>query len=185
MSTGLLAPDFAIPTPIFERARRVRLLLLDVDGILTDGRVMLSGDDEYKAFDIKDGHGIVMLQRHNIAVGIITGRTSRVVERRAAELSIAHLHQGCRDKLPVYRQLLTTLGLTPEQTAYAGDDVVDLPILLNAGLAVTVADAHPLVRRHVHWVTPSAGGRGGVRELCEAILHAHGVYDSEMRRYLA
>lgn len=182
----MLAPAFDVPHALLARAAKIKLVLFDVDGVLTDGRLVL-GDDgqEYKAFNSKDGHGIKMLARHGVAVGIITGRTSKVVEHRVRDLDIPHVYQGCIEKLPVYRQLLGKLGLDPEQTAFAGDDVVDLPIMLDVGLAVAPHDAHPLVIRHAHWTTPSRGGRGAARELCELILHAHGAYDREMRRYLS
>jgi 3-deoxy-D-manno-octulosonate 8-phosphate phosphatase (KDO 8-P phosphatase) len=180
----LLRPAFPLPDSVLERARSVRLLLLDVDGVLTDGRVILGGEDEHKTFDIKDGHGMKMLQRSGVALGIVTGRTSRAVERRAAELGIEHLHQGCDDKLSVCRGLLTDLGLAAEQAAYVGDDVVDLPVLLHVGLSIAVHDAHPLVKQHAHWVTPSAGGHGAARETCELILHAQGKYEAALRAYL-
>lgn len=182
----LLAPTFDLPRETLARATKIKLVLFDVDGVLTDGRLLI-GDDgqEYKAFNSKDGHGIKMMQRHGVATGIITGRTSKVVEHRVRDLGIQHVHQGCAEKLPVYRQLLARLGLQPEQTAFVGDDVVDLPIMLNVGLAVAPRDAHPLVVRHAHWTTPSAGGRGAARELCELILYAQGSYDREMRNYLS
>ncbi len=182
----ILTPAFDLPRDALARATKIKLVLFDVDGVLTDGRLLL-GDDgqEYKAFNSKDGHGIKMLARHGVATGIITGRTSKVVEHRARALNIQHVHQGCTEKLPVYRQLLAKLGLQPEQTAFVGDDVVDLPIMLDVGLAVAPHDAHPLVIQHAHWTTPSPGGRGCARELCELILHAQGRYDREMRNYLA
>src|SRR5690606_4249734 len=130
----LLRPAFAMPEAALERARRVRLLLLDVDGVLTDGRVILGPADEYKAFDIKDGHGIRLLIENGITIGIVTGRTSRAVERRAAELGVRHLYQGCGEKLPVCAALVRELGLAREQAAYVGDDVVDLPVMLHLGL---------------------------------------------------
>ncbi len=184
--TQLLTPAFDLPREVLARAAKVKLVLFDVDGVLTDGRLIL-GDDgqEYKAFNSKDGHGLKMLQRHDIAVGLITGRTSKVVEHRVRDLGIRHVHQGCAEKLPVYRRLLEELRLVPEQSAFVGDDVVDLPILLNVGLAVAPSDAHPLVRQHAHWTTPSAGGRGCVRELCELMLYAHGVYERAMQDYLS
>jgi 3-deoxy-D-manno-octulosonate 8-phosphate phosphatase (KDO 8-P phosphatase) len=182
--TPLLQPAFTIPTSALERARSIRLLLLDVDGVLTDGRIVLGAEDEYKAFDIKDGHGLKMLQREGIEIGILTGRTSRAVERRAAELGIGRVFQGCDEKLPVCRQLIADMGLVPEQTAYAGDDLADLPVLLFAGFGVAVQDAHHLVKQHAHWVAPSRGGRGAVRELCELILYAQGKYEAALRRYL-
>lgn len=182
--TPLLVPAFVLSQTLLTRARPIRLLLLDVDGVLTDGRVILGNEDEYKAFDIKDGHGIKLLQRGGTAVGIITGRTSPAVARRARELDVLHVYQGCSDKLAQCRRLLAELKLGPEQAAYVGDDVVDLPLLLHVGLAIAVRDAHPLVKQYAHWTTPSAGGRGAVREACEAILHAQGRYSDEMERYV-
>ena len=184
MKSPLFPLSFDVRRDVLDRATKIKLALFDVDGVLTDGRVILGSDDEYKAFDIKDGHGLRMLARRGIAIGIITGRSSRAVERRATELGIEHVYQGCKEKLPVYRTLVAELGLTPEQTAYTGDDMMDLPIMLQAGLAVAVSDAHPLVRQHAHWVTPSPGGRGAARELAELILYAQGSYDDEILRYL-
>ena len=169
---------------VAKRAKRVRVLLMDVDGVLTDGRLIL-GDDgqEYKSFNTQDGHGIKMLQRNAVKVGVITGRDSRVVQRRMHELGVEYVYQGRTEKLPAYRELLDRLNLDPEQSAFVGDDVVDLPILFASGLAVAVQDAHPLVKRHAHWVTPSGGGRGAAREVCELILHAQGSYTAEMTAY--
>jgi 3-deoxy-D-manno-octulosonate 8-phosphate phosphatase (KDO 8-P phosphatase) len=182
--TALFVPAFAVSEDVVARARAVRLILFDVDGVLTDGRVILGGEDEHKAFDIKDGHGIRMLQRHGVAAGIISGRSSRAVERRARELDIRHVYQDCGDKLPRCRQLLKELALEPEQAAFVGDDVVDLPALLHVGFAIAVRDAHPVVKRYAHWITPSAGGRGAAREACELILHAQGNYSAEIERYV-
>jgi len=179
-------PPFPVPAALAERAARVRLLLFDVDGVLTDGRLFL-GDDgqEYKAFHSRDGHGIRMLQEAGVEVGVITGRSSQVVAHRVADLNIEHVYQGRREKLPAYHELAERLGLADDQVGFVGDDVVDLPIMLRVGLAVAVADAHPLVRRHAHWVTPTAGGRGAARDVCELILHAQGRYDGAMQRYLS
>jgi 3-deoxy-D-manno-octulosonate 8-phosphate phosphatase (KDO 8-P phosphatase) len=184
--TPILQPAFPMPPEVLALAAQVKLVLFDVDGALTDARLVI-GDDgqEYKAFNSKDGHGIKMLQRNGVATGIITGRTSRVVEHRVRDLNIEHVYQGCVDKHPVYRALIDRLGLAPPQTAYVGDDVVDLPIMLEVGLAVAVQDAHPLVKTHAHWITPSGGGRGAAREVCEMILHAQGSYTAEMLKYLA
>ncbi len=182
----ILAPAFEVNPKVLSLAAKVKLLLFDVDGVLTDGRLVI-GDDkqEYKAFNSRDGHGIKMLQRHGVSVGIITGRSSDVVKHRVKDLQIKHVYQGCKEKLPVYRKLIEKLKLSPEQTAYVGDDVVDLPIMLQVGLAVAVQNAHPLAKRHAHWVTPSIGGYGAAREICEMILYAHGAYHREMQRYLA
>jgi 3-deoxy-D-manno-octulosonate 8-phosphate phosphatase (KDO 8-P phosphatase) len=124
-----------------------------------------------------------MLQRNGVAVGIITGRTSKVVEHRVRDLGIAHVYQGCKEKLPVYQRLIHDLNLTSDETAFVGDDVVDLPILLRVGLAIAVNDAHHLVKRHAHWVTPHAGGQGAGRDVCEMFLFAHGKYEEEMLKY--
>jgi 3-deoxy-D-manno-octulosonate 8-phosphate phosphatase (KDO 8-P phosphatase) len=178
------APFDADPS-VRARAAGVRLVLFDVDGVLTDGRLYMDNDgQEYKAFNSRDGHGLKLLARSGVEVGIITGRSSGVVEHRSRELGIRHVHQGCIDKLAVYLDLTARLGLEPAQTAFVGDDVVDLPILLRAGLAVAVQDAHPLVRQHAHWVTPSAGGQGAARELCEFIMAAQGTWEQAMRQYL-
>ena len=183
--TSLVALPFEVDPPVLARAAKVKLVLFDVDGVLTDGQLIL-GDDgqEYKSFNSLDGHGIKMLQRNGVAAGIITGRTSRVVEHRMEDLGVAHVYQGCLEKLPAYRKLIDALKLHSGQTAFVGDDVVDLPIMLQVGFAVAVQNAHPLVKRHAHWTTPSAGGCGAVREICELILYAHGAYDAEMQTYL-
>ena len=184
--TELLAPDFPLNPSVLALARPIKLVLFDVDGVLTDARLIL-GDDgqEYKAFNSKDGHGLKMLQRNGVAVGIITGRTSKVVEHRVRDLEIRHVYQGCKEKLPVYEQLIAELGLAPGETAFVGDDVVDLPIMLKVGLAIAVQDAHALVRRHAHWVTPSPGGQGAGREVCEMLMYAQGTYTNEMQRYFS
>ena len=181
----ILAPAFEVNPRVLSLAAKVKLLLFDVDGVLTDGRLVI-GDDglEFKAFNSRDGHGIKMLQRHGVVVGLITGRTSEVVKHRVKDLQIRHVYQGCKEKLPVYQKLIKKLKLKPEQTAYVGDDVVDLPIMLQAGLAVAVQNAHPLAKHHAHWITPSIGGYGAGREVCEMILHAQGTYHAEMRKYL-
>lgn len=170
---------------LLERAKRVRLLIFDVDGVLTDGSLFV-GDDgqEYKAFNSRDGHGIKMLQKHGVTVGIITGRTSQVVEHRMANLGISHVYQGKLEKLPAFEELIAALGVTPEQTAYVGDDVVDLPVMRRVGLAIAVQDAHPLVKQHSHWQTPHGGGRGAARDACELLMEAHGVLQQELDSYL-
>jgi 3-deoxy-D-manno-octulosonate 8-phosphate phosphatase (KDO 8-P phosphatase) len=168
-----------------EKAARIRLLIFDVDGVLTDGSLFV-GDDgqEYKAFNSRDGHGIKMLLKYGVEVAIITGRTSRVVEHRMANLGITHVYQGKLDKLPAYEELQAKLGISPEETAYVGDDVVDLPVMRRVGLAIAVQDAHPLVRQHSHWQTPSTGGRGAARDVCEMLMEAKGVLADELERYL-
>ena len=170
---------------ILEKAARIRLLIFDVDGVLTDGSLFI-GDDgqEYKAFNSRDGHGIKMLIKHGVTVAIITGRTSRVVEHRMANLGVEHVYQGQLDKLPAYEKLASELGISAAETAYVGDDVVDLPVMRVVGLAIAVQDAHPLVRTHSHWQTASCGGRGAARDVCEMLLEAQGVLEQEMSSYL-
>jgi 3-deoxy-D-manno-octulosonate 8-phosphate phosphatase (KDO 8-P phosphatase) len=134
---------------------------------------------------VRDGHGLRMLQHYGVVIAIITGRDSKVVARRMAELGIEHVLQGYGEKLPAFEELLGRLQMAAQETAYVGDDVVDVPILRRVGLAVAVQDAHPLVKRYVHWTTPSPGGRGAAREVCELILQARGSLEDAMRHYLA
>ena len=167
-----------------DRLSRVRLLVMDVDGVMTDGRIVLDGEgNEWKFFNVRDGHGIVMLHRIGVETAIITGRSSKVVERRAKELSIAHVYQGAHNKLEVYEELKRKLGLSDEQVCYIGDDVVDMPIMSRVGFAVAVADAHPEVKKVAHYVTAMPGGRGAVREVAEMIIRAKGRWDEVMERY--
>lgn len=167
-----------------ERCRKIRLLLLDVDGIMTDGRIVYDNNGvETKAFDVKDGHGLKLLQRAGVKVGIITGRESKVVAHRAYELGIGIVHQGAREKIVPYRRILQETGLNDEAVAYAGDDLVDLPVLLRVGLALTVADAVEEVRARVHYITRQSGGRGAVREICELILKNSQRWEGVTARY--
>lgn len=170
---------------VLARAAAIRLVIFDVDGVLTDGSLYL-GDDglEYKAFNSKDGHGIRMLLGSGVQVGIITGRISKVVEHRMNDLGISLVYQGRREKLPAFEELMATTGLAPEHVAYVGDDVVDLPVMSRVGLAVAVQDAHPYVKRHSHWQTASNGGRGAGREVCDLILEAQGHLDALLQSYL-
>jgi len=180
------APAFEVNPEVIALAAKIKLVLFDVDGVLTDGRIVISDDgQEYKAFNSRDGHGIKMLLNNNIAVGVITSRTSEVVKHRMQELDIKHIYQGCAEKLPVFRRLIAELRLAPEQTAYVGDDVLDLPIMLQAGLAIAVLNAHPIAKKYAHWITPSIGGYGAAREACELILYAHGVYHAEIQKLIA
>lgn len=170
---------------ILTKAARIRLVIFDVDGVLTDGSLFL-GDDgqEYKAFNSRDGHGMKMLQSNGVTIAIITGRSSQVVSHRMASLGIEHVYQGARDKAPAYADLRDKLGLEDSQVAYVGDDVVDLPVMRKVGLAIAVQDAHDMVKKHAHWQTPSRGGRGAARDVCEMLLEAQGKLDDELRKYL-
>lgn len=167
-----------------EAARGIRLLILDVDGVLTDGSIVLDNEgNELKRFHVRDGHGIKMLQRAGVEVAIITGRQSKVVELRAAELGIREVYQRCRDKAVAYAQILEKLGITDRETAYVGDDVVDIPLLMRAGLPVAVADAEEEARARAMMVTSKNGGRGAVREVTDFILKAKGLWDEIIAKY--
>ena len=158
-----------------QRVARVRFLLLDVDGVLTDGTIYLDGEGrETKGFHIHDGSGIRLAQAAGLGVGLLSGRESAAVTRRARELGIDELHQGIEDKAAAYARITERLGLTDRAVAYMGDDVIDLPVLEHVGLAVAVADAHARVRAAAHWVTRRNGGRGAVRELIDLLLHVQG-----------
>lgn len=168
------------------RLAAIKLLLLDVDGVLTDGRITYDNQgNELKSFDVKDGHGLKLLQRAGIAVGIITGRRSEVVARRAAELGIDILYQGALKKLDPYLEILEKTSLQDEQIAYMGDDLIDLPLLRRVGFSATVADAHPEVLPLVDYVTTRAGGRGAVREVCDLLLKGGGHWKTVTGRYFA
>ena len=167
------------------RARRIRLVAFDIDGVMTDGTLFL-GDDgqEYKGFNSLDGHGLKMLKGTGVELAIITGRNSRVVEHRAKNLGIEIIHQGAHDKLAVYEALCRELSIACEDTAYMGDDVVDLPVMRRAGLAITVPAAPDLVKAYSHVITRREAGRGAVREACEAIMRAQGTLDAALAPYL-
>ena len=162
------------PKALLARAARIRLVLLDVDGVLTDGRLYYGeGGEALKAFDVKDGHGIVLLRDH-VAFGVISGRPGKASEARLRELRFEHLVFGERDKLAGYARL-AHLGIPDEEVAYMGDDVNDVALLRRVGLSACPADAMPAVREAVHLVARSPGGRGAVRELCDLVLRAKGI----------
>ncbi len=172
------------PAELKKRARTVKLLILDVDGVLTDGGIIMDGGDkEYKKFNVRDGHGIKLLAKAGIQVAIITGRDSAVVARRARELGITEVHQRCHDKVSVYKGLLERLGVTENEAAYIGDDIVDIPVFVRTALPIAVSDAHEDAKRYALYVTKSAGGRGAVREAAEIILKAKGLWDAIIGAY--
>lgn len=170
---------------VSELAKNIRLLIFDVDGVLTDGSLFL-GDDgqEYKAFNSLDGHGIKMLRNSGVETAIITGRTSQVVIHRARNLGIAHIYQGIEDKLEAFHHLTENLGFRLEQCGFMGDDVVDLPAMRRCGLALTVPHAPDLVKQHAHYVTRREGGHGAAREVCELIMAAQHTLEAQLSVYL-
>jgi 3-deoxy-D-manno-octulosonate 8-phosphate phosphatase (KDO 8-P phosphatase) len=158
---------------LIERAKDVRLLVLDVDGVLTDGRLYFSArGEELKCFHVRDGAGIVRLIRAGIQVAVISGRSSRAVERRMSELGVTWVRQGIEDKLTALRELLDILGLGPQAVASVGDDLADLPVFEVARLAIAVADADASVKSRAHFITQAMGGQGAVREVCDLILES-------------
>lgn len=170
---------------VTRRAGRIKILIVDCDGVLTDGRIiMLPQGDETKAFDVKDGHAIVMLQRAGVKVAIISGRKSSVVRERARELDVAHLYEMAWVKTEPYEKILAEEGLKDEEVCYIGDDVIDIPLLRRAGLAVTVADGVEEAKQYSHLVTGRAGGRGAVREVIELILKAQNKWQEALARYI-
>lgn len=167
------------------RAKQVRLAAFDVDGVLTDGALYYTdAGEEFKAFNVQDGHGLKMLQESGVTIAIITSRSSKLVANRARNLGIEHLYQGVEDKLDAMNALLQRLGLSLDEAGYMGDDVIDLPLLRRCGFAASVPEAPALVRQHAHYVTRASGGRGAVREFCEYVLHAQGTLDAALARYL-
>lgn len=173
-------------TDIAQRAKAVKLVAFDVDGVLTDGRISYaSSGEEMKSFHVRDGHAIKLAMRAGLEIALITGRSSPIVEIRAKELGITHVYQGVKDKLPVFRNLLKSLDLDPGEAAYLGDDVVDLPVILHAGLGCAVADAPVEVRQPARMVLESRGGEGAARELIVFILKAQALWDGLMERYLS
>ena len=158
-------------------AKKIRLLILDVDGVMTDGRIILDNNgNELKAFHVRDGHGLKMLGDAGIKIALITGRSSKVVARRAAELRITDVYQSCHNKTEAYEQLLEKFGLKDSEVAYVGDDIVDIPVLKRVGLPVAVADAVYETKKHALLVTKNPGGRGAVREVTDLLLMASGKW---------
>ena len=181
-------PQTTVSAAVIERARAIRLLVCDVDGVLTDGRIQFFADGdaiiEGKAFSILDGFGVKLLQESGVPVALITGRHSPVVAHRAREMGIRHCAQGVDDKQAAWSGLLAELAIRPEQCAYVGDDWPDLPVIKACGLGITVPNAPALMRRHADHVTHAAGGAGAVREICELIMAAQGTLEARLEAWL-
>ena len=171
---------------INNRAQRIKLLLMDCDGVLTDGRLWLMvAGDEQKAFHVRDGQGISLCHRAGLRTGIITGRTSSAVERRAQGLKMSYVRQEAKDKIKALDEILADAGVTADECAYIGDDVGDIPVMHRVALAVAVADAVTETKQAAHYVTELKGGAGAVRAVCDLILKAQGKWDAVMERFLA
>jgi 3-deoxy-D-manno-octulosonate 8-phosphate phosphatase (KDO 8-P phosphatase) len=173
-----------IKKDIQEKLKKIKMLILDVDGVMTDGGIIMDNDGrEMKKFNVRDGHGLVMIQRYGIQVAILTGRTSAVVEQRARDLRITEVYQGALNKKEVFEQILKKNNLLPEEIAYMGDDIVDIPVLKRVGFPVAVHDALDLVKKTVDYVTVNKGGQGAVREICEMLLIAQDHWTEVAARY--
>lgn len=169
---------------LIERIRKIKLLLSDVDGVLTDGGIIIDDNGiETKRFNVKDGHGIKLLQRAGIEVALLTGRMSKVVSYRAAELNITNVVQGAKDKKTAYKALREQTGFADEEIAYVGDDIVDIPILRRVGVAIAVEDAVDEVKAVADYVTSCSGGQGAIREVAECILKTQDHWERLMERY--
>lgn len=168
-----------------DRAARLRLMIFDVDGILTDGGLHYGPDGEiFKTFNVLDGHGIKLLGQSGVSTAIISARESAIVRKRAADLGITHVFQGVHDKRVAFEQLLQQTAVDPRECGFVGDDIIDLPILLRVGFAASVPQGHAEVRQRVHYVTQAAGGRGAAREICDFIMRAQGSYEAALAPYL-
>ena len=170
---------------ILEKARNIRAIIFDVDGVLTDGSLYLTDrGEEIKAFNSHDGHGIKMLKATGVGIAILTGRQSTCVDLKAKDWGVTLVYQGAKKKLPAFEALLEKLDLDSTACAYMGDDLIDLPVMLRCGLAITVPAAPALVKKHAHYVTRREGGRGAAREICEIIMQAQNTLEAHLETYL-
>ncbi|MCU8032107.1 3-deoxy-manno-octulosonate-8-phosphatase KdsC [Shewanella sp. SM73] len=168
-----------ISDDVWQRAQKIKLLICDVDGVFSDGHIYLSNSgEELKAFHTRDGYGVRSLLTSGFNLAVITGRQSKIVENRMTALGVTHIYQGVDNKFEPYEALLALYGVTPEEVAYIGDDIVDLPVMNVVGLAVSVADGHPYVRQHAHFVTTLNGGHGALRELTDLLLLSQNKFTS-------
>ena len=167
------------------RAARIKLLLMDCDGVLTDGRIwLLEGDDEQKSFNTRDGLGLYLLHKAGLQSGIISGRTSKAVELRARGLGMEFVYQDCLDKMKAFEEILAKAGVIESQVAYVGDDLTDIPLIKRVGLGVAVGDAAPETQSVAHYVTKAVGGKGAIREMVESILKSQGRWSDIVSHYL-
>lgn len=166
------------------KAKEIKILLLDVDGVLTDGTIVYThSGTEMKSFNTKDGFGIRLLREAGVEVGLITARSSEAVRRRAQDLNLTHVYQGVRNKIEAYDEIMAELKLEVQEVSYMGDDWLDLPLLTRVGFPVTVADAVPEVKEVAHYVTKQFGGKGAVREVCDLIIEAKGNHQELLEKY--
>lgn len=170
---------------LIEKAKKLKLLILDVDGVLTDGRLFFDNEgNEYKGFHVRDGLGIKLLRQIGVEVAVISGRSSPAVAFRMKNLGLEHVYLGYENKINAFEQIIEKIGIFPLQVAHAGDDLPDLPIMLKAGLSIAVNDAHFAVKQRADWCTNAPGGQGAVREICDFIIQAQGRFDELLFSYL-
>ncbi len=169
---------------LIEKAKKIKLAIFDIDGVMTDGRLYFDPQgNELKVFHVHDGLGIKLLQASGVQVAVITSRQSDVVEQRLKSLGVKYIYQGQHNKYPAFQQLITDLQLTAEQVAYVGDDLPDLPIIQRVGLGIAVANARAIIKQHAVWQTTTVGGKGAVREVCEFIMQAQGTLETAYKNY--
>jgi len=186
VSTPAAARAATMSADALKRAKRVRLMIFDVDGVLTDGRLWYGPEGEsIKVFHVLDGHGIKMLAASGVTIALLSGRRSDAVERRASELGIAHVLQGIEDKRPAYERLLAQAGVGADAAGCMGDELVDLPVMTRCGFACAPCEAPEFVRRHAQYVTRAPAGGGAVRELCELLMQAQGTLEAQLAAYVA
>ena len=170
---------------VIEKAKKIKLLILDVDGVLTDGRLFFDNEgNEYKSFHARDGHGIKLLQKTGVVVAVISGRKSQTVERRMKQLGVDLVYQGHENKISAFQEILEKIGVEANQAAHVGDDLLDLPLMKRVGLAVAVHDANFAVKQYADWCTTTSGGLGAVREVCDLIMQAQGSFEAILNDYL-
>jgi 3-deoxy-D-manno-octulosonate 8-phosphate phosphatase (KDO 8-P phosphatase) len=174
-----------VPDAVLEKAKNLKLLILDVDGVLTDGRLFFDDQGkEYKCFHARDGHGIKLLRQTGVEVAVISGRKSNSVAIRMQSLGIGHVYQGFENKIAAFDEIIEKTGIMPQQIAHVGDDLLDLPIMIRVGLAIAVNDANFAVKQRADWCTTLPGGLGAVREVCDVIMQAQGSFDDVLGLYL-
>ncbi len=170
---------------VINRVKKLKLLILDVDGVLTDGRLFFDHNGaEYKSFHARDGHGIKLLRKTGVEVAVISGRKSAVVSLRMKNLGIQHVYQGHEDKIGAFEEILSKMKISAEQVAHVGDDLLDLPLMIQAGLGIAVKDANFAVKDYADCITEIAGGLGAVREVCDFIMQVQGSFDSILQGYV-
>jgi 3-deoxy-D-manno-octulosonate 8-phosphate phosphatase (KDO 8-P phosphatase) len=170
---------------IIEKAKKLKLLILDVDGVLTDGRLFFDDKGkEYKCFHARDGHGIKLLRQTGVEVAVISGRKSNSVALRMKTLGVEYVYQGHENKIAAFNEIIQSLSIQPEQSAHVGDDLLDLPIMKRVGLSIAVNDANEPVKEYADWCTKTPGGQGAVREICDFIMQSQGTFEGILKSYM-